>query len=162
MTFGPTLPTNLELLLQSNALERMVRAVGLLSPMPAAVGLGSLLAVVAGREASMRFGLERNCSVRRVISGGIVAENKSVWRFGGIRETILSISGINPISSIRSASSITRMRMSFNKTDPRSNRSIKRPGVAIKTSTPLSSSFVWSPIDSPPTRRAIESLWYLP
>lgn len=34
---------------QERALERMVRAVGLLSPRPAAVGLGSLLAVVAGR-----------------------------------------------------------------------------------------------------------------
>ena len=39
--------------------------------------------VEAGRETSMRIGFCKNCSVRRVISGGMVAEKNSVWRVNG-------------------------------------------------------------------------------
>ncbi len=45
---------------------------------------------------------------------------------------------------------------------PRPNRSISRPGVAISTSTPFSSAANWSPIDTPPISKAIESLWLAP
>ena len=41
---------------------------------------------------------------------------------------------------------------------PRSNRSIRRPGVAISTSTPFSSALTWSPICTPPMSSAIDSL----
>src|SRR6185295_16967583 len=39
-----------------------------------------------------------------------VAEKKSVWRSRGVRATIRSTAGLNPMSSIRSASSMTRIR----------------------------------------------------
>jgi hypothetical protein len=41
---------------------------------------------------------------------------------------------------------------------PRPNRSISRPGVAIRTSTPFSSALTWSPICTPPISSAIESV----
>ena len=66
------------------------------------------------------------------------------------------------MSSIRSASSMTSRLQPVSSTLPRSNRSMRRPGVAISTSTPRSSAAIWSPIDTPPISSAIESLWYLP
>ena len=68
-------------------------------------------AVVAARETSTRTGLCRNVSVRRVISGGMVAEKNSVWRVKGTSLQMRSMSGMKPMSSIRSASSMTRISM---------------------------------------------------
>ncbi len=45
----------------------------------------------------------------RVISGGMVAEKNSVCRVNGIISQMRSISGMKPMSSIRSASSMTRI-----------------------------------------------------
>ena len=39
-----------------------------------------------------------------------VAEKKSVWRLAGVWATIRSTAGLKPMSSMRSASSRTRMR----------------------------------------------------
>jgi hypothetical protein len=100
------------------------------------------------------FGLLRKASDRRRISGGMVAEKNKVCRSGGSRPTIRSISGMKPMSSMRSASSITRILTSASRTLPRSNRSSMRPGVAISTSTPRSSFLIWSSKLSPPIRRA--------
>ncbi len=101
-----------------------------------------VVATVADRETVISFGFCRNASARRLISGPIVAEKNSVCRFFGSSETIRSTSGMKPMSSIRSASSITRMRVSVSRIVPRSNMSISRPGVAIRTSTPrFSTSF---------------------
>ena len=97
----------------------------------------------------------RNASPRRRISGAIVAEKNSVWRCFGKRPTMRSTSGMKPISSIRSASSMTRMRTSERRTLPRSKRSSSRPGVAINTSTPRSSFFSWSAKLSPPINSAV-------
>ncbi len=77
----------------------------------------------------------------------MVAENSIVCRARDTSETILSTSGIKPMSSIRSASSITRMRTSFSSRRPRSNTSSSLPGVAISTSAPRSSTLIWSPIE---------------
>ena len=112
-------------------------------------------AVVAGRATVILLGLLRNLSASFLISGGMVAEKKSVWRKGGRRPAIFSTSGMKPISSMRSASSITSTLQSASKILPRSNRSIIRPGVAISTSTPRSSAACWSLNDSPP----INSAW---
>ena len=49
-----------------------------------------------------------------------VAEKKRVWRIRGNKETIFSTSGMKPMSSIRSASSITRILTSFRSIFPRS------------------------------------------
>ncbi len=93
-------------------------------------------ATVAARETVISFGLSRNASARRLISGAIVAENSIVCRVGDTSDTIRSTSGMKPMSSMRSASSMTRMRVSLSSSPPRSNRSSRRPGVAIRTSTP--------------------------
>ncbi len=66
------------------------------------------------------------------------------------------------MSSMRSASSMTSIEQPVSRILPRPNRSIRRPGVAISTSTPFSSALIWSPIDTPPISRAIESLWPAP
>src|SRR6516164_3935717 len=64
--------------------------------------------VVAGRETSTFTGLCRNCSVMRRISGGMVAVKNNVWRVNGTSLQMRSMSGMKPMSSMRSASSITR------------------------------------------------------
>ena len=115
-------------------------------------------AVMAGRDASIRVGSLRNWVVSRVISGGMVAEKNRVWRFGGVSLKMRSMSGMKPMSSIRSASSTTISSTPFSIILPRSNRSSRRPGVAISTSTPLFSAATWSPIDTPPISRTQLSL----
>ena len=69
----------------------------------------------------------------------MVAEKSNVCRDLGSFEQISSMSGMKPMSSIRSASSITNRLQSLSMILPRWNRSISRPGVAIRTSTPFSS-----------------------
>ena len=70
-------------------------------------------AVWAGRLTVISFGLLKNFSAKDLISLGIVAENSNVVRIGDNKDTIFSTSGIKPMSNIRSASSITRVRTSF-------------------------------------------------
>ena len=128
---------------------------------------GTLKAVIsalveAARLTSMRLGLVRNFFASFSIGGGMVAENSIVWRVSGSLEQMNSISGINPMSSIRSASSITKSSQPLSRILPRSNRSISRPGVAISTSTPSDSAFNWSPICTPPISSAILRSWFLP
>ena len=122
----------------------------------------TLSLVEEGRATSIRFGAERNCSDRRVISGGMVAEKNSVWRVKGIMPTIFSISGMKPISSMRSASSITSTSTPRSSTPPRSTWSSKRPGVAISTSAPRIIACSWSLKLTPPISSALVSLVYLP
>ena len=112
-------------------------------------------ATLAALDTVISLGFCRNASARRLISGAMVAEKNSVWRIGETNETIFSTSGMNPMSSMRSASSITRNLVSFSISPPRSNRSSRRPGVAISTSTPFSSAARWSFMLSPP----ISSAW---
>ncbi len=85
-------------------------------------------AVEAARATSMRTGLCRNCSVSRVISGGMVAEKNSVWRVNGTSLQMRSMSGMKPMSSMRSASSMTRISMPVSSILPRSAKSSRRPG----------------------------------
>ena len=66
------------------------------------------------------------------------------------------------MSSMRSASSITRIFTSDSRIEPRSNMSISRPGVAISTSTPRISTSRWSVMLSPPMTSAWVSFRYLP
>ena len=105
----------------------------------------------------MRSGLDRKVLVMRSISGAMVAEKNSVWRVKGVRPKMRSISGIKPISSIRSASSTTMTLTSDRISLPRSKWSSRRPGVAISTSTPLSISASCSLKDTPPISRALVS-----
>ena len=120
------------------------------------------LLVDAARLTSIRLGLLRNFFASFSIGGGIVAENSMVCRVSGSLSQMNSMSGIKPISSMRSASSITRSSQPLSRILPRSNRSIKRPGVAISTSTPSSSALSWSPIWTPPISNAMVKSWFLP
>ena len=113
----------------------------------------------AGGATATSFGFIRNASASRRISGGMVAEKNSVWRIFGSSDTMRSTSGMKPMSSMRSASSITRILTSFEQDDlPRSKRSSRRPGVAISTSTPRSSLLSWSAKLSPPISSAMAQL----
>ena len=111
-------------------------------------------AVEAGRATSTLTGLCRNASASRWISGGMVAEKNRVWRVKGTIFTMRSISGMNPMSSMRSASSITRSSTPVSRSLPRSKWSSRRPGVAISTSTPRVILASWSPKDTPPISSA--------
>ncbi len=94
--------------------------------------------VVAWRATSTRTGLCRNSWVMRVISGAIVAEKNSVCRVNGTSLKMRSMSGMKPMSSMRSASSTTMICTPVSISLPRSKWSSRRPGVAISTSTPRS------------------------
>ncbi len=79
-----------------------------------------LPAVLAGFETSTRAGLLKKVLVRREISGGIVAEKNSVCRVNGTSLQMRSMSGMKPISNMRSASSMTRISMPVSSNLPRS------------------------------------------
>ena len=107
-------------------------------------------------------GAFRNLCVSFSISGGMVAEKNSVWRAGESRPQIRSISGIKPISSIRSASSMTNTSTAVSSSLPRPKWSSSRPGVAISTSAPRSSLRNCSSNDTPPISSATVSLCLVP
>ena len=67
-----------------------------------------VVAAVAGLETSTRTGLCRKVSAMRWISDGMVAVKNSVWRVNGTSLPMRSMSGMKPMSNMRSASSITR------------------------------------------------------
>mmetsp|Transcript_17845 Transcript_17845/g.46606 ORF Transcript_17845/g.46606 Transcript_17845/m.46606 type:complete len:204 (-) Transcript_17845:642-1253(-) len=79
----------------------------------------------------------------RCIGSGNVAENISVFRESASGRSnwsqIRRICGSNPISSIRSASSSTRKRTFASEMMSRPRKSVSRPGVATKMSTPWAS-----------------------
>ena len=64
----------------------------------------------------------------RVISGGIVAEKNSVCRVKGTSLKMRSMSGMKPMSSMRSASSTTMICTPVSISLPRSKWSSRRPG----------------------------------
>ena len=119
-------------------------------------------AVVAGGATSTRSGDFRKRATRRWISPGIVAEKNNVCRIGGSSEHMRSMSGMKPMSSIRSASSMTRISMPVSSSLPRWKWSRSRPGVAMTTSAPRSSFLSWSSKETPPISNATVSLWSLP
>ena len=59
------------------------------------------------------------------------------------------------MSSIRSASSSTTQRAWSRRTWRSPTRSVRRPGVAIRISTPRASWRIWAPRDMPPSTRAV-------
>ena len=113
--------------------------------------------VVAWRATSMRSGACRKVFVIRSISGAMVALKNSVCRVKGVSWKMRSISGMNPMSSIRSASSTTMIWTPVSNSLPRSKWSSRRPGVAISTSTPRSISLSCSPKLTPPISSALVS-----
>ena len=135
-TAGFVLPM-IDILHQGRSRARMPRSM-ILEP------TRELAAQVA--ENFVKYGKYHKLSMALLIGGGMVAENSKVWRDLGSFEQISSMSGMKPMSSIRSASSITSRLQPLSMILPRPNRSISRPGVAMSTSTPFSSALTWSPI----------------
>ena len=87
---------------------------------------------------------------RRRMSSEKVAENIRFWRLAGSSAMIFWMSGRKPMSSIRSASSRTRIS-----TWPRlatfwPTRSSSRPGVATRISMPPRRALIWGSIGIPP------------
>ena len=81
-------------------------------------------------------GLLVNSFAASRISCGKVAENNSVCSRDVVRSRIHRISGRNPISSMRSASSRQNISIFDRSRCPRSDMSMTRPGVPTITSTP--------------------------
>src|SRR5574344_1402182 len=91
---------------------------------------------------------------RRMICGERVAEKKRLWRCAGSLEMIRLMSGRNPMSSMRSASSRTNICIASRKTTPCVIRSIRRPGVAITSSAPCWMALTCGNWDTPPKTTA--------
>ncbi len=79
-----------------------------------------------------------------------VAEKRRVWWGRSSRRSTHSTWGMNPMSAMRSASSSTSVSISATETSPRSPRSMRRPGVAMTTSTPRRNFFTWRSMSAPP------------
>ena len=98
----------------------------------------------------VNIGIKKLCIYIKItwISLGKVALNNIVCLCPGlgisICSTILRICGSKPMSSIRSASSNAKYCTWARETRALSKRSDKRPGVATRISTPLSSSRSWN------------------
>ncbi|MOA33435.1 hypothetical protein D3C78_1547300 [compost metagenome] len=83
------------------------------------------------------LGFLRVFSASRRISGAMVAEKSSDWRFSGIAPRILSSSSAKPMSSISSASSSTSVSHWVRLRAPFSMKSTKRPGVPTTRRAPF-------------------------
>ena len=64
---------------------------------------------------------------------------------------------MKPMSSMRSASSSTSQRVSARLTSPSRTRSVSRPGVAMRTSTPGAIFLTWLKRETPPSTSAVET-----
>mmetsp|Transcript_24684 Transcript_24684/g.53242 ORF Transcript_24684/g.53242 Transcript_24684/m.53242 type:complete len:209 (+) Transcript_24684:901-1527(+) len=106
------------------------------------------------RPTATKMYLVMNSDASFWISLGKVAENMRVCRspVRGMfsRSTTRRICGSKPMSSMRSASSITRWATLASETLPRSIRSTRRPGVATSRVHPLSRRFTCCRISAPP------------
>ena len=110
---------------------------------------------VACRAISTLTGADRNVFVILSISGAMVALKKRVCLVKGVNLNMRSMSGMNPMSSILSASSTTITCTPVKSNFPLSKWSISLPGVAIKTSTPLSIRISCSLKLTPPIKSAL-------
>ena len=108
--------------------------------------------VVLRRATSMDWGSCRKLLASSLISSEKVAEKSRFWRLplGGSRARILRMSRMKPMSSMRSASSRTRISM------PERSRvrwlmwSSRRPGQATRMSTPRFRAAIWGFMPTPP------------
>ena len=84
------------------------------------------------------------------IAGAIVAEYSIICRVVGVSSRIFSMSSMNPMSSISSASSRTTIEISARDSVFRFRWSSTRPGVPTTMFTPLLSAFTCRSSDEPP------------
>ncbi|CAB3891742.1 hypothetical protein LMG1860_04880 [Achromobacter denitrificans] len=96
------------------------------------------------------------------ISSENVAENSRFWRCLGRSARILRMSRMKPMSSMRSASSSTRISTPERSTVFWPQWSSRRPGVATRMSSGLRSAEIWGLILTPPNITMDVSGVYLP
>jgi transglutaminase-like putative cysteine protease len=111
--------------------------------------------VVACGVTSTRTGWRRMPAASSAIACGMVAENSMVCRSTGNSLTILRMSRMKPMSSMRSASSSTSTLSASKRTWPCSIRSSRRPGVAITRSMPRTSAWTCGFWPTPPKITAL-------
>ena len=92
----------------------------------------------------------------------MVAENRPRLRRLGIRSRMRVTSLIKPISSIRSASSSTKISRSDRSIKPCPIRSFKRPGQATRMSTPFFRASTCGAWPTPPKITVLRNFRYLP
>ncbi|MCY1434207.1 hypothetical protein D9M71_502610 [compost metagenome] len=113
--------------------------------------------VVFGGVTSMRSGSCSSLLARSTMSFEKVAENSRFWRLGGSLARTFFTSWMKPMSSIRSASSSTRISTWERSTLPWPARSSRRPGQATSRSTPLDRACTWGFMPTPPKMQALTS-----
>ena len=96
------------------------------------------------------------------ISLGMVALNIRFCRSLGSFAITFFTSWTKPISSIRSASSSTKISTLERSTRPCPTKSFRRPGQAIKISTPFLMASTCGACPTPPKMTVWRSFWYLP
>ncbi len=89
-------------------------------------------------------------AARRAMACGIVAEKNRFCRLAGSACTIFWMSRMKPRSSMRSASSSTKVLTSASVMARWFMRSSRRPGVATTMSTPCPMARICRPIGTPP------------
>lgn len=109
-------------------------------------------AVVPCGATSTRTGSRSKLPASDAISFGMVAENSAVRRSECVAFAMRFTSLMKPMSSIRSASSRTSQRVCERSTRPSRIRSVKRPGVAIRTSMPGAMCAHLGQAETPPTQ----------
>ena len=116
-----------------------------------------VVTVVPGTDASTRTGSFSRLPASSATSGAMVAENSAVWRFMLIAAVICRTGLMKPMSSMRSASSSTSHLVWSSRTFLSVIRSVRRPGVAITTSTPPASLVTWAWRETPPSTSTVET-----
>ena len=96
------------------------------------------------------------------ISLGMVALNIRFWRFAGSFAMTFFTSCTKPMSSIRSASSSTKTSRFDRSIWPCPMRSFRRPGQAMRMSTPFRMASTCGAWPTPPKMTVLRSLRYFP
>ncbi|KGD18074.1 putative ATP-dependent RNA helicase domain protein [Burkholderia pseudomallei] len=118
-------------------------------------------AVVLRRATSISAGESSRLSASDLISSEKVAENSRFWRFAGSFASTRLMSWMKPMSSIRSASSSTRMSRLDTSIVFCCMWSSRRPGVATTMSTPRFNASICGLMLTPPNITVERSFTYL-
>ena len=103
----------------------------------------------------MRNGVCNRLCARALTAGAKVAEKNRFWRLEGSNATTRCSSSLKPASSMRSASSNTRVRTAPKAKALWSTKSNSLPGVATTISVPRRKPIICGLIDTPPNTTVI-------
>ena len=119
-------------------------------------------AVALRRATSISAGWFSSRSARVLISSLKVAENSRLCFFAGTIASTFLMSWMKPMSSMRSASSSTKICTWLRSSVPCWWWSSRRPGVATRMSTPRRSALICGCMPTPPNITMLVSFRYLP